>query len=378
MGGGVSIHDKTKSDAEKLLDETLQDKKKCDQLFSDIATCCTTGARAGNKFSISLQNAIDYYHSKHAIFSFVPDKQVIAEAHSFACLGKAKNFERKGMTMFLSSIYYFSHLWEVFKSVDDYIPDGKIFLTEFKAMQEHLNNVPGVAVEVPELTPEELEAEFKKIDKDHNNMITFSELCQYASKNIIKGGEFLEQELHNNGDNEEEVTEQKEEVKVDLGAVEGSCECGNVKFKVDLSKYVCAAICHCSSCRKATGGLFYAAHILQGGAVDFYEGKDDLKLRQPETTPGNIKITTNCCHTFVMLQQHDGSMDKIAAGHLPTVQFTPKMNIFCESAVVDVTKIGDCDKFLKLDSAKVSRTNEASAVAKAFTHFNKDGNGLSK
>ena len=51
--------------------------------------------------------------------------------------------------------------------------------------------------------------------------------------------------------------------------------------------------------------------------MKFTAGNDLVISRLPESGIGNIKVWSMCCGTMIMLQQHDKSTDKMAAGHLP-------------------------------------------------------------
>jgi hypothetical protein len=59
----------------------------------------------------------------------------------------------------------------------------------------------------------------------------------------------------------------------------GSCYCGGIEWEVTGETKMMSVICHCHSCRKRTGSLFYAAQIFPKGSLKYSWKPPELETR---------------------------------------------------------------------------------------------------
>lgn len=149
----------------------------------------------------------------------------------------------------------------------------------------------------------------------------------------------------------------------------GACFCGALEFEADATKRMMGAVCHCKDCR-GHGGPFQCYQLFAGGTLAFTKGEATGFLKAEGA--GNRRFFCGTCGTTVYMQQHDGSVDKVLAGSLPTLKFEPAMQFFCESATVDAGDLGG-SKFVNLPenfggSGKIvdSATAESTVAAEMF------------
>ena len=64
--------------------------------------------------------------------------------------------------------------------------------------------------------------------------------------------------------------------------IEGRCLCGAVRFEIDgnVSSFW---LCHCSRCRRISGGPFAAAALCRRNAFRFVSGEDEIRTFQLES-----------------------------------------------------------------------------------------------
>jgi hypothetical protein len=77
-----------------------------------------------------------------------------------------------------------------------------------------------------------------------------------------------------------------------VGAIEGSCLCGAVRFEV-TEPFVTVSYCHCTSCKKISGGVGTASGRAPTGAIRIVQGQDVLRSYQPEE--GTAKTFCSVC-----------------------------------------------------------------------------------
>lgn len=58
-------------------------------------------------------------------------------------------------------------------------------------------------------------------------------------------------------------------------SVQGGCLCGAVRYQL-ADKPTETGACHCSMCRKFSGGVYLAVHVQPGGAT--FEGEENLSV----------------------------------------------------------------------------------------------------
>jgi hypothetical protein len=108
----------------------------------------------------------------------------------------------------------------------------------------------------------------------------------------------------------------------------GKCLCGAVHYAV-ADKFVYAANCHCSNCRRATGAAFKPFAGIERDKLGITKGEDNLMIFGDEN--GN---DTRCkvCGAFLYSVVRDGAFVHVAMGTLvddPTVR--PTTHIFVGS-----------------------------------------------
>jgi hypothetical protein len=108
----------------------------------------------------------------------------------------------------------------------------------------------------------------------------------------------------------------------------GKCLCGAVHYAVS-DKFVYAANCHCSNCRRATGSAFRPFAGIERGKLGITKGEDNLMIFGDEK--GN---DTRCrvCGAFLYSVVRDGTFVHVAMGTLvddPTIR--PTKHIFVGS-----------------------------------------------
>lgn len=77
-------------------------------------------------------------------------------------------------------------------------------------------------------------------------------------------------------------------------SLQGSCLCGNVKFRVD-GEPVVMGFCHCSRCRKAGGSAFLANIVYRRADFAWIAGEDSVATYVADP-PNSLKrsFCTNC------------------------------------------------------------------------------------
>ena len=113
----------------------------------------------------------------------------IKEAFKFAIGPKAsKQFTKHEMVKkefrkLVPALLLFTELYNIFVTADSNIDDDKIFPGEFMKARLLIGNVSGVTVN--DVSIEEWEGEFKKIDYNKNGYITFNEFTKYCLSKVI-------------------------------------------------------------------------------------------------------------------------------------------------------------------------------------------------
>ena len=65
-----------------------------------------------------------------------------------------------------------------------------------------------------------------------------------------------------------------------MAGLQGSCLCGRVRFEV-TEPFVRVSACHCTSCKKLSGGTGTVSGIAPTGAIRVLAGDDALRTFQP-------------------------------------------------------------------------------------------------
>ena len=66
-----------------------------------------------------------------------------------------------------------------------------------------------------------------------------------------------------------------------MAGLDGSCLCGTVRFEV-TEPFVRVAACHCTSCKKISGGTGTVSGIAPTGAIRVLAGDEALRTFQPD------------------------------------------------------------------------------------------------
>lgn len=77
-----------------------------------------------------------------------------------------------------------------------------------------------------------------------------------------------------------------------MATLRGSCHCGGVQFEL-TSEFASMAFCHCTTCKKLSGGVGTANGRIPTEAVRVFEGLELLRTYQPEE--GTAKTFCSTC-----------------------------------------------------------------------------------
>jgi hypothetical protein len=110
--------------------------------------------------------------------------------------------------------------------------------------------------------------------------------------------------------------------------LQGSCECGRVRYRV-ADEFLYASNCHCSRCRRATGSAFKPFAGIERGKLEVTDGADGLLLVGEEDAND-----TRCaaCGSLLFSVVRDGAYVHVALGSLvdaPSIR--PTSHIFVGS-----------------------------------------------
>lgn len=110
--------------------------------------------------------------------------------------------------------------------------------------------------------------------------------------------------------------------------VRGSCLCGGVQFEADEVALI--TNCHCSMCRKASGGAFGSFAHVRPQQFRYIKGQDLIALY--ESSPGNPRGFCRVCGSIAPVLREDQPSVVVPAGTLdddPRVR--PALHIFTGS-----------------------------------------------
>lgn len=114
---------------------------------------------------------------------------------------------------------------------------------------------------------------------------------------------------------------------------EGSCNCGAVKFKIKVVPQD-VYVCHCSICRKATGGSGISVTVVPNETFEWISGKENIKTWKK---PNHDWETSFClkCGSSLPGKNDDEAM-YVPAGLLDTgfEQLKVKQHLFVDSKAV--------------------------------------------
>ncbi|MGD9021726.1 MAG: GFA family protein [Lysobacterales bacterium] len=114
-------------------------------------------------------------------------------------------------------------------------------------------------------------------------------------------------------------------------AVTGSCLCGKVRYELKDNLGV-FQYCHCSRCRKFTGGAFAANIFVAPGDLNWLDGEKLVGRYDPEHTKYFATAFCKNCGSSLPWLSKSGRVIVVPAGTLdedPGIR--PDKNIFCAS-----------------------------------------------
>jgi hypothetical protein len=109
-------------------------------------------------------------------------------------------------------------------------------------------------------------------------------------------------------------------------AMRGSCWCGDVRFEV-AEPFITLSFCHCTSCKRISGGVGTANGRARTEWIDVKEGRELLMTYQPDE--GSAKTFCSRCgsnlfgggwpeseHTSVRLSSIDEGLEQRPEAHI--------------------------------------------------------------
>jgi len=94
--------------------------------------------------------------------------------------------------------------------------------------------------------------------------------------------------------------------------IRGSCLCGGIRF--ELAEAPRIVLCHCSICRKASGGPFECAARIPSAGFKLTAGQDLVSTY--ESSPGVCRAFCRVCGSRVPSRSADGEIYFVPAGLL--------------------------------------------------------------
>src|SRR3954470_15760563 len=77
-----------------------------------------------------------------------------------------------------------------------------------------------------------------------------------------------------------------------MATLEGSCQCGGVRFEV-TNDFLSLAFCHCATCKKISGGVGTANGRVRTESIRLLAGDDLVRRYQPDE--GSAKTFCSVC-----------------------------------------------------------------------------------
>src|SRR4051812_26077096 len=77
-----------------------------------------------------------------------------------------------------------------------------------------------------------------------------------------------------------------------MAMLEGRCQCGAVRFEIP-DDFEIASFCHCTTCKKLSGGVGTANARVRSDSVRVVEGRDLVRTYQPDE--GSAKSFCSVC-----------------------------------------------------------------------------------
>ncbi len=128
----------------------------------------------------------------------------------------------------------------------------------------------------------------------------------------------------------------------------GGCLCGRVRYSVSADP-VFSGICHCRNCQRYTGSAFEPVIGVASAAVSVQGEMRTYEDTGDSGKPVHRRFCPNCGSGIVSEVDVMPGMTMILAGTLDEpAQFTPVMEIYCDSAQPWVHADGARQRFPKM------------------------------
>jgi hypothetical protein len=227
MGSGVVLMNEEDMDHHPSeIKKLLNDKEKCDELFTTIAKSIDPNSTTFNAASvINIRNLVTYFRNEFAahplLQHIIPDKEVILTAHKHVCsriremarkkpgknaarkrrstvsmLNKedvmVESISRENFKFLMATLYLYGHIWKLFHIIDEQV------ISDLKVTKEEFIMAKGKLAEIKFISRVDLVSEkdwadgYDCMDVNQDGVISFEEMCMYAiSKMHIQPTDFL-------------------------------------------------------------------------------------------------------------------------------------------------------------------------------------------
>lgn len=146
---------------------------------------------------LSLNKLVSYFSDSNRTLypEFKINVAVLTAAFNF-CVKKKKHHELltlREFHHFIPTLFLFYKFWDIFDAADNsVIDDDKVFKSEFVKVKSRMQTIAGVDV-MGDISDEEWNAEFVKLDKNKDGYISFEEFCRYSVNHICKPFDYAEE-----------------------------------------------------------------------------------------------------------------------------------------------------------------------------------------
>ena len=202
MGASAStISKKQKQNATEKCAGIVNDTAYMDKLFHETASAQSAASKAANRINnktkISNTNLLAYFRNcpDETLSEICSNQEVLINAHRVTTESiskrnqKSKKKDTKKMKMqeqiskaefrlLLVNLYIVSTLWKVFMKADTQNRDRRLSKQEFVDGKDIFAEEDGFEF-VKDLTSDEWEKVFERIDHDGNSYLSFAEVCNY-------------------------------------------------------------------------------------------------------------------------------------------------------------------------------------------------------
>jgi hypothetical protein len=115
-----------------------------------------------------------------------------------------------------------------------------------------------------------------------------------------------------------------------MAGLRGSCQCGGVQFELPET-FEARAFCHCTTCKKLSGGVGTANGRIRSDEVRITQGEELLRIYQPEE--GTAKTFCSACGSNLFCggwPESDAASVRLSAIDAP-LDSSPSKHIYVRS-----------------------------------------------